>query len=183
MSLGATLILIGVGCIIAGIVGGGVKLHQLEVGSVKSVWRQGLLVAFGIILSAIGLGLNADSSKSGDGDGNRQASVNSEPAGNASTPDINESAPVPLGTTAVPETGGRISRTTLNIAGRWSVEGSVISFRQVGSVLFVTGPDGESGTGTLIGSEARWSMSGEGMGTIDCRTEVMDDQQVIAGSC
>ena len=56
--MGAALILIGVGCMIAAIVGGGVKLQQLEVGTVKSLRRQTMLGLFGALLSTIGLALN-----------------------------------------------------------------------------------------------------------------------------
>jgi hypothetical protein len=50
-----TLILIGVGCIIGGIIGGGVKLVQVELSPVSSLWRQLLLGIFGIILVVSGL--------------------------------------------------------------------------------------------------------------------------------
>jgi hypothetical protein len=53
--LDTTLILIGVGCIIGAIIGGGVKLVQIELSQVKSLWRQSLLGAFGVILILWGL--------------------------------------------------------------------------------------------------------------------------------
>lgn len=57
--MGAVLILIGVGCMIAAIVGGGVKLQQLEVGAVTSLRRQALLGLFGFAVSAFGLAIDA----------------------------------------------------------------------------------------------------------------------------
>jgi hypothetical protein len=187
--MGTTLILIGIGCMIAAIVGGGIKLHQLEVGTVKSVKRQIVLFLFGLVVALLGAGVNAGPQSGGKGEekGNQQEPVGPGPVDNGAAPDVNEMAPVPLGSTGGSDSSsggdGRIARTTLNIAGRWSVEGTEVIFRQNGSLLFVSTQDGDSGTGTLIGSEARWRMSGEGMGTIDCRAEVMEGQQVIAGAC
>jgi hypothetical protein len=53
--LDTTLILIGVGCIIGAIIGGGVKLVQIELSQVKSLWRQSMLGVFGVILIIWGL--------------------------------------------------------------------------------------------------------------------------------
>lgn len=55
-----TLILLGVGCIIGGIIGGGVKFVQIELSQVQSLWRQSLLAIFGVILVIIGLGLGGN---------------------------------------------------------------------------------------------------------------------------
>ena len=52
---GAVLLVIGVVAIFAAIVGGGVKIERIEVGSVPSRVRQGLLAAFGLIVGLIGL--------------------------------------------------------------------------------------------------------------------------------
>jgi hypothetical protein len=46
---------IGVVALFAAIVGGGIKFRDIEVGDVKSLWRQGLLGIFGIVVSLIGL--------------------------------------------------------------------------------------------------------------------------------
>ena len=54
---GAILLVIGVVALFAAIVGGGVKIKEIEVGTVKSVWRQGLLGVFGLVVSLIGLGI------------------------------------------------------------------------------------------------------------------------------
>ena len=58
--MGSALILIGVGCMIAAIAGGGVKLQQLELGAVPSLWRQGLLGVFGLMISAFGFAVDQD---------------------------------------------------------------------------------------------------------------------------
>lgn len=50
-----TLILTGVACIIGAIIGGGVKLVQIELSPVASLWRQLLLGIFGLILVISGL--------------------------------------------------------------------------------------------------------------------------------
>ena len=52
---GAALLIIGVVALFAAIVGGGIKIREIEVGSVPSRWRQGMLAAFGIIVGIIGL--------------------------------------------------------------------------------------------------------------------------------
>lgn len=63
--MGMVIVVIGLGCVIAAIVGGGVKLHNLEVGSIKSLGRQALLGLFGLIVSLIGLGMEMDGSATG----------------------------------------------------------------------------------------------------------------------
>jgi hypothetical protein len=50
-----SLILIGVGCIVAGIVGGGLKIAGEEFGKIDSLWRQGLLGVFGVVVAGFGL--------------------------------------------------------------------------------------------------------------------------------
>lgn len=52
---GAVLLVIGVVALFAAIVGGGIKIQQIEVGSVQSKWRQWLLAAFGVVVGVIGL--------------------------------------------------------------------------------------------------------------------------------
>jgi hypothetical protein len=53
--MNTTLILIGIGCIIGAIIGGGVKLVQIELSPVTSLWRQMLLGCFGIVLVISGV--------------------------------------------------------------------------------------------------------------------------------
>ena len=48
------LVLAGVACIIAAIVGGGVKLRDVEFPTVQSVWRQVMLGGFGALLAFAG---------------------------------------------------------------------------------------------------------------------------------
>ena len=50
-----TLVLVGVACIIGAIVGGGVKLVQVELSPVASLWRQLMLGGFGMVLVLSGL--------------------------------------------------------------------------------------------------------------------------------
>ena len=52
---GAILIVIGVVALFAAIVGGGVKIKDIEVGSVPSKWRQGMLALFGVFVAFVGL--------------------------------------------------------------------------------------------------------------------------------
>jgi hypothetical protein len=48
-----TLLVVGLGCVVAAIVGGGIKLQQLEIREFTSLWRQGLLGTFGAVLLLI----------------------------------------------------------------------------------------------------------------------------------
>lgn len=52
---GPILIVIGVVALFAAIVGGGLKVRDIEVGSVPSKWRQGMLAVFGLLVAFIGL--------------------------------------------------------------------------------------------------------------------------------
>src|SRR5437899_12616323 len=52
---GAILLVIGVVALFAAIVGGGVKIREIEVGNLPSRWRQGLLAIFGIVVGITGL--------------------------------------------------------------------------------------------------------------------------------
>ena len=52
MSIGETLLTAGLACIIAAIVGGGLKAFGIEIGVLRSVWRQALLAGFGMALIA-----------------------------------------------------------------------------------------------------------------------------------
>ena len=70
------LVLAGVACIIAAIVGGGVKLRDVEFPTVQSVWRQVMLGGFGVLLAFAG------------------AVVASEGPSEAAAAEINAEAPV-----------------------------------------------------------------------------------------
>lgn len=94
--MGMVIVVIGLGCVIAAIVGGGVKLHNLEVGSIKSLGRQALLGLFGLIVSLIGLGMEMDGTAGGgaafSGTGNESASdvaANALALDNGSVPETN----------------------------------------------------------------------------------------------
>jgi hypothetical protein len=54
---GAILLVIGVVALFAAIVGGGIKIKEIEVGTVPSRWRQGLLALFGLVVGGVGLAL------------------------------------------------------------------------------------------------------------------------------
>jgi hypothetical protein len=61
---GAALLVIGVVALFAAIVGGGIKIREIEVGTVQSIWRQALLAIFGLVVGTIGLVLFFDSDDS-----------------------------------------------------------------------------------------------------------------------
>lgn len=45
-----TLLLIGIGCVIAAVVGGGLKLANFETPEIRSLWRQAALAAVGLVI-------------------------------------------------------------------------------------------------------------------------------------
>ena len=61
---GTILLVIGVVALFAAIVGGGIKIRDIEVGTVPSLWRQGMLGAFGVVVAALGLALMDDDNSS-----------------------------------------------------------------------------------------------------------------------
>ena len=94
---GPILLVIGVVALFAAIVGGGIKFKDIEVGSVKSLWRQGLLGIFGIIVSLVGLVLIIDPDIfSNSEDDTTQNSASSDQTGGSSnqgTATASEAAP------------------------------------------------------------------------------------------
>lgn len=96
---GAILLVIGVVALFAAIVGGGVKIKEIEVGSVPSRWRQGLLALFGLVVGGIGLVLELPDNQAANAGATREnATIGEENApgegeestanqlGNGSTP-------------------------------------------------------------------------------------------------
>ena len=75
---GPILIVIGVVALFAAIVGGGIKVRDIEVGNVPSKWRQGMLALFGVFVAFLGLLMWVDDDDAA-ADSNT-AAVNSAPA-------------------------------------------------------------------------------------------------------
>jgi hypothetical protein len=98
---GAILLVIGVVALFAAIVGGGVKIKEIEVGSVPSRWRQGLLALFGLVVGGIGLFLvlpdseaaNAGSPQENVAPGDDNASAADTGSGNAASDESVVAAP------------------------------------------------------------------------------------------
>ena len=84
---GVILIVIGVVALFAAIVGGGLKIRDIEVGSVPSKWRQGMLALFGIFVAFLGLLIWAD------GDGTEPVSNTAAPIINAPAETVSADAP------------------------------------------------------------------------------------------
>ena len=78
-----TLILIGVGCIIGAIAGGGVKLVQIELSPVSSLRRQLILGCFGLVLVLFGLNIGGEPSASNP---NQKAQTNTNDNDNEAHP-------------------------------------------------------------------------------------------------
>lgn len=91
-----TLILIGVGCIIGAIIGGGVKLVQIELSQVTSLWRQSLLGLFGIVLVCSGLVAGGHLSLAGRAAAGPGARDPSPPADGPSANTAEPTAPSPV---------------------------------------------------------------------------------------
>jgi hypothetical protein len=101
---GAILLVIGVVALFAAIVGGGVKIREIEVGSLPSRWRQLFLAIFGVVVGIIGLVMVTDDGSSG-GDDTATQNVDSvdqgtesnapETAGEANAADQNADAATP----------------------------------------------------------------------------------------
>ena len=83
---GAALLVIGVVALFAAIVGGGIKIREIEVGSVPSIWRQALLAIFGLVVGTIGLVLFFDSDESSTAN-----AAGTENAATANQPDAADS--------------------------------------------------------------------------------------------
>jgi hypothetical protein len=103
---GAILLVIGVVAIFAAIVGGGIKIQQIEVGSVQSKWRQWLLAAFGLVIGAIGLTMVLPDSDTANNVADTENAASDENASNANGVDEN----------AVDENAGDANSTDENTA-------------------------------------------------------------------
>jgi len=101
---GAILLVIGVVALFAAIVGGGVKIREIEVGSLPSRWRQVLLAMFGVVVGITGLIMvmnpagsdsaaaapqNAQSSETSGGNGSETANESDQNAADAQATDAN----------------------------------------------------------------------------------------------
>ena len=71
--MGLTLLLVGLACIIAAIIGGGVKLAQLEIPKFSSGKRQALLGGFGAVLFLFGAAAELEPAAPGGDGGNDRA--------------------------------------------------------------------------------------------------------------
>jgi len=95
---GTILLVIGVVALFAAIVGGGIKIRDIEVGTVPSLWRQGLLGAFGIVVTALGLALMDDDNSSANATENtinieQNSDTNSSDANATDSNAVDENAP------------------------------------------------------------------------------------------
>lgn len=93
---GAILVVIGVVALFAAIVGGGIKIKEIEVGSVPSLWRQGLLGLFGIVVAVTGAVFMSESGPGSDNNNNNNntevANQNTEGADQSGVGNTDESS-------------------------------------------------------------------------------------------
>ena len=85
---GAALLVIGVVALFAAIVGGGLKVRDIEVGSVPSRVRQGLLALFGVAIGITGLALIWDED---DQSNTSPPAANTETVADLNGTDVNSS--------------------------------------------------------------------------------------------
>jgi hypothetical protein len=109
----AAVMLIGIGCMAAGLVGGGIKLHR-DAGALKSIRPQIALIGCGGILAVIGAGIAASPAADDGAMGNRQPPPGSRPRRNPA-PAKNDSAAARLDAPAKVLT----RETILEVDGRW----------------------------------------------------------------
>ena len=86
---GAILLVIGVVALFAAIVGGGVKIKEIEVGSVPSRWRQSMLAIFGVVVGLTGLIMVSGILDDSNTTQTTQNVDNTEQVANQSTSDAN----------------------------------------------------------------------------------------------
>jgi hypothetical protein len=91
---GAILLVIGVVAIFAAIVGGGIKIEHIEVGSVQSKWRQWLLAAFGLVVGLVGLIMVLPDDKTADEANNVEVLDENAPVIDDNAAVVDENAPV-----------------------------------------------------------------------------------------
>jgi hypothetical protein len=91
---GAILLVIGVVAIFAAIVGGGIKIEHIEVGSVQSKWRQWLLAAFGLIIGLVGLFMVLPDAKTTDAADNVEVVDENAPVTDDNAPVADDNATV-----------------------------------------------------------------------------------------
>jgi len=111
---GAILLIIGVVAIFAAIVGGGIKIQQIEVGSVQSKWRQWLLGAFGLVIGLVGLIMVLPEDKTADEATNVEVVDENVPDENSAV--VDENAPVTDDNAAVTDENAPEAATDENAA-------------------------------------------------------------------
>jgi hypothetical protein len=96
---GAILLVIGVVAMFAAIVGGGIKIQQIEVGSVQSKWRQWLLGAFGLVVGVVGLAMVLPDDKTSTGEADNVAAADENTPAEEASNAADDTATAENGTT------------------------------------------------------------------------------------
>ncbi|HEX8308481.1 MAG TPA: hypothetical protein VF645_08690 [Allosphingosinicella sp.] len=173
--MGITLILVGLGCVIGAIVGGGVKLSHLEIAKFSSVWRQTILAGFGLFMMLIGGAIHfeerpVDAERPKTGEARvAEAGSKSEPRSQLVSSD-EQRQPI-----ASPQSPG--------ISGAWTdVDRNRIVF-DLEDGTFVATPAGSSVnyTGKVRAADGRleWRVDGGGL----CRGVIGSNGRSMSGTC
>lgn len=172
--MGVTLILVGIGCIIAAIIGGGVKLVQLEIAKFDSGQRQMALGILGVVLFLAGVVVQFLSA--GDSPTHlSETQSESETKGESKTQNQSETQNEP-GTQNEPE------REVGDWSGEWVSQNRVrYDVVQKGDIVGVTAyrPRGEmSGSGRIQGFRISFDL-----GSGHCSGDVLESPQRIEVTC
>jgi hypothetical protein len=153
-----TLFLVGIGCIIAAIVGGGLKAFGVEFGPLASVTRQALLFALGVVLVVGAYILPPLPPNNGGSDG---ATPSPQPTASAPTPSLPATAGSTEGPTPTPTAPPTPAPTPRPLSAREQIAGTWHLDRWVEAAgpitLYIDLSDGTLDLGSA--GEATWTMS------------------------
>lgn len=178
--MGITLIIIGLGCMIAALIGGGVKLVQLEIAKFTSGRRQAALGVLGLVIFLIGLAIDQQPklASSGGDQGNMAGPAPGPAVVNQSAAPPADPKPVEPPPAAQPSTPAPAA----DLTGLWlNNAGEVHQFWQQGNqfnttVASTAGP--LYGSGSIQGDRVAWMV-----GPVRCEGTLMQDRRSMVMMC
>jgi hypothetical protein len=168
---------------IAAVVGGGVKLSQLEIVKFASVARQIILFGLGLVLLLVGLGMAMSSrdEKTTPGDGGSLVVPPKDDAGPPGPATGNAAvARPPVAVRADPEReDDESSSAPAQIGGLWATStGVMYRFDQEGRLIGVTISNGLSGSGAVEGDRITFYAA-----PAECGGPILPDGRTINLTC